>query len=923
MAKTQHIVSLAVLLPLTFASWQGVTTLAHADEPSGEQRPLSVSDIMKFREIERQDWSDSGLVYAYDAVPDLGDPTGYVVRSTEQLSVSNQWEVERGTHPRVSANGAYVVFTQRPALLAREQAETDEEKKALVTNQVLVNVATGEQTVFENAESAEFTGSSQTLVVLQTQTLSDAEDDGKETPVLVFVDVNTGQQRSVQNVSQFVVADSGDRVAFQTKATDENPGEVWVRNTSNNSQLELIENTGKAKAAMSFDEAGDSIAILAAAPDSDKDEETRQLFVWNFGESEVSSVAYERDGWAISEHSRVSWLYDDTAIEVGFRPLTEESEDLPKPETLEDLYSLERILDDRRVQVWHGDDDRISTHQREGYRRSQRATAESLYWVDTQSWVHLSDDVELSTWIDDDYAAAMQSDATPYLREITWNGFFHDIYHVNVRTGEKQLVAEKVPSWQRGEMSPNGEYIAFLQNEKLNLFSAETSTSQEIGSGIDVSWVDEENDRPQGAYGYGFGGWLADSSAFFVYDRFDIWQFNAQGDYQNLTSGQGRETERSFRIVEKDEGFYGANEALFLRAYNEDTKGSGFYALNRGNQGLYELVAGEKTYELVHWENETNVIYFTEEDFRQFPDVQITDFGFAEPTRITEVNPQQSDFIWGDAELVTWESTVGEELEGILIKPDNYDPNRQYPVMVYYYEKFSQRLHQFNQMKVNHRPNFPFYLGQEYLVFLPDINFRVGAPGPSATESLVPAMEMLVEEGIADPDGLGLHGHSWSGYQTAFVVTETDIFDAAVAGAPVSNMTSAYSGIRWGSGLARQFQYEQGQSRLGVNMYEDIDPYIENSPVFFADRINTPMLIQFGDEDGAVPWEQGIEYYLALRRLDKPVVMLQYEGEPHHLQQYANKVDYTLKMLEFFDYHLKGEGSPSWWLEGVEYQAYD
>ncbi|MDX1676769.1 alpha/beta hydrolase family protein, partial [Arsukibacterium sp.] len=214
-------------------------------------------------------------------------------------------------------------------------------------------------------------------------------------------------------------------------------------------------------------------------------------------------------------------------------------------------------------------------------------------------------------------------------------------------------------------------------------------------------------------------------------------------------------------------------------------------------------------------------------------------------------------------------------------------------------------------------------LGQDYLVFLPDIHFRPAAPGPSATESLVPGLQKLIDMGVADAKAIGLHGHSWSGYQTAFVVTETDMFAAAVAGAPVANMTSAYNGIRWQSGLARQFQYETGQSRLGVSMFDDLKPYIDNSPLFFADKINTPMLIQFGDDDGAVPWEQGIEYYLALRRLNKEVVMLHYENEPHHLQRFANKLDYSIKMREFFDHYLKGAPAPKWWAEGMPYQQYE
>ncbi|MBN2414605.1 prolyl oligopeptidase family serine peptidase [bacterium] len=182
-------------------------------------------------------------------------------------------------------------------------------------------------------------------------------------------------------------------------------------------------------------------------------------------------------------------------------------------------------------------------------------------------------------------------------------------------------------------------------------------------------------------------------------------------------------------------------------------------------------------------------------------------------------------------------------------------------------------------------------------------------------------MQKLIDMGVADPGGIALHGHSWSGYQTAFVITQTDIFACAIAGAPVSNMTSAYSGIRWESGMARQFQYEQSQSRIGKSLWEARDLYIENSPVFFADRIETPLLIMFGDEDGAVPWYQGIELYLAMRRLGKECVFLQYRGEPHHPRKYANKLDYTLRMKQYLDHYCKGEAAAEWIGKGVPYRG--
>jgi dipeptidyl aminopeptidase/acylaminoacyl peptidase len=240
-------------------------------------------------------------------------------------------------------------------------------------------------------------------------------------------------------------------------------------------------------------------------------------------------------------------------------------------------------------------------------------------------------------------------------------------------------------------------------------------------------------------------------------------------------------------------------------------------------------------------------------------------------------------------------------------------------VLVYFYRFFSQRLHEFNQPAVNHRPSFPLYASNGYVVFLPDVRFEVGRPGFSSTKCVVPGVQHLIDIGIADPNAIALHGHSWSGYQTAFMVTQTNIFTTAIAGAPVGNMTSAYSGIRLGSGLARQFQYEMSQSRLSGSLWEARDDYIDNSPVFFADKIQTPILILHGDVDDAVPWEQSIEFYLALRRNGKEAVFLQYNDEPHHPQKYPNKLDWAMKMKEWLDHYLKGAPAPEWISKGIPY----
>jgi dipeptidyl aminopeptidase/acylaminoacyl peptidase len=418
---------------------------------------------------------------------------------------------------------------------------------------------------------------------------------------------------------------------------------------------------------------------------------------------------------------------------------------------------------------------------------------------------------------------------------------------------------------------------------------------------------------------------MADSSAIFVYDKYDIWRIPTNGGQPAcITSGRGREAHVVYRVIDLDprEESIEPGAPLLLDAYHDLEKHDALYSVGPTGGELRRLYGtGKHSLGFIAKAEEADRVLFTRERYDEFPDLWVSNTELEVPRRLTDANPQIENYAWGSAELVEWHSADGIPLQGILIKPGDYEPGKRYPVLVYYYRFFSQRLNLFNEPVVNHRPSFPVYASNGYAVFLPDIRFTVGQPGFSATKCLVPGVQKLIDMGIADPEAIGLHGHSWSGYQTAFVITQTNIFAAAVAGAPVSNMTSAYSGIRWGTGLARQFQYEKSQSRIGGSLWEYPERYVENSPVFFADRIETPLLIQFGDEDEAVPWYQGIELYLACRRLDKNCIMLQYRGEPHHLKKYANKLDYSIKMKEFFDHWLKGEPAPEWMTEGVPYRG--
>jgi dipeptidyl aminopeptidase/acylaminoacyl peptidase len=292
---------------------------------------------------------------------------------------------------------------------------------------------------------------------------------------------------------------------------------------------------------------------------------------------------------------------------------------------------------------------------------------------------------------------------------------------------------------------------------------------------------------------------------------------------------------------------------------------------------------------------------------------------FKKMHRISDINPQQNDYLWGEVQLVSWISAKGEKLEGLLYTPENLNPEKKYPLLIYFYERNSDNLH-------NHRIPSPsrsiinptYCTSNGYVVFVPDITYGTGHPGKDCYDAVVSGtLAMCDQFEFIDRTKMGLQGQSWGGYQIAHLVTQTDLFTCAMAGAPVSNMTSAYGGIRWGSGLSRAFQYEKSQSRIGQPLWEAPELYIENSPVFFADQVNTPLLIMHNDEDGAVPWYQGIEYFSALRRLQKPVWMLVYNGAPHNLRRWPDRMDLDKRMMQFFDHYLKDAPAPVWMTDGI------
>jgi dipeptidyl aminopeptidase/acylaminoacyl peptidase len=390
---------------------------------------------------------------------------------------------------------------------------------------------------------------------------------------------------------------------------------------------------------------------------------------------------------------------------------------------------------------------------------------------------------------------------------------------------------------------------------------------------------------------------------------------------RNLTEGEGRRTGMTFRVVDLDRDEPGLDPAqpLYLRAVDTLTKATGYWRDKLGVDAKPEkMVMADKALNGLQKARNAEQYLLTQSTYREFPDLW-TGTSIASTAKISNANPQESQYARGTVELVSWTNGDGVPLRGMLYKPENFDPSKQWPMVVYYYEKLTDGLHGYVAPTGRNVVNPMVYNSLGYLVFEPDIIYTDGQPGPSAAKAIIPGVQALVAKGFVDPKRIGITGQSWGGYQTAYLITVTNLFAAAVPNATVVNMTSAYGGIRWESGLARTFQYEHTQSRIGGSLWQYPERYMENSPLFRLDRVTTPVLFMANDNDGAVPWYQGIEFYVAMRRLQKEAYMVSYNGDGHNPTKTANQKDIDKKMLEFFGVKLLGQDPPSWMVRGIPF----
>ncbi len=902
-----------------------------------QKKPLDHTVYDDWKSITGTQMTSDGKYLVYEVNPQEGDGT-LVVR---RLSDGKEIKLPRGYKAQLATdNKTACALIKSPFAEIRKKRNKNTPKDKMPKDSLaLIDFDKWNVTKLERIKSYKTAVDNHDFVAYIQWKKPDknkkkAEKEKKDGDILVVVNTLTGKKTTFKHVSEYAFNADGSNLTVLVNADKKNKK---LKSSATSYQLPAMTSTllsegkhyyGSAKYSMD----GKQMTFLASTDTTTTGNKHCSLFyVANGQTKEIIAQDYTQNlpsNWSLNENSAPEFSQDGKRIIVGIAPYR-----APKDTTIIEAETAQ-------VDIWNYKDYQIQPQQKKELKEALKKTYPAVINLNnmgeivpltTQMW----DRVTLMNQGNAEWA--LSQDRTQYYIPSQWDDDHNtDIALVNMNTGERRAIAEKVNT--RATASPDGKYVIWynLNDSAYHCYSIATGKTVNLTRQVGVNFYNEEDDHPNFPDPYDRKPlWTKGDKSVLISDRYDIWKFTPDGNgFENLTNSYGRKNHLQLRhqVYDNHAPKYGKawekedaldeDGTLYMTAFDEQDKRNGFATVHIDDKASFKVnLLDTFSYNNIYKVKDAPVIAYQKGNFSNPYNMHLSDADFQHEECVSDINPQQKDYSWGHAQLVHWKAFDGTPLDGLLYVPENIDPTKKYPMMCYFYEKRSETLYNY----VDPRPsrstvNIAFYTSRGYVVFVPDIVYKVGHPGESAYNCIVSGAKAMCRQFLfVDSTKMAIQGQSWGGYQTAYLVTRTNLFCAAGAGAPVSNMTSAYGGIRWGSGVCRQMQYEHGQSRIGATLWDKggLDLYLENSPLFKADKVSTPLLIMHNDKDGAVPWYQGIEYFMALRRLGKKVWMLEYNNEEHNLVERRNCKDLSIRLQQFFDFYMKGAKEPAWMKYGV------
>jgi dipeptidyl aminopeptidase/acylaminoacyl peptidase len=811
-----------------------------------------------------------------------------------------------------------------------QQEKLRKEKKPIRRKLALVKLSSGEISTIDSVESFAFSADGHHLLMRhyapeRTPARADGEPavataDPEDAPGVTVVvrDLGTGRDTAFGNVGETSWQTKGRLLAF-TIAADERAGNGVQLFDPVSGALRVLDSAAARFLGLAWRKDADDLVVLRSRTDDKKDGANYAIVAWT-GVGGGSERRQEYDPSADSSlgaarrlvaFRRPSWSEDGSAVFVGVGPWNDKA-----PKKDKDAENETSTVD-----VWHPRDVDVMPKQKVGATRDRQRSLLAAWALGAKSPVVLGHDYyeQVAPLKSKNLAYAVSWSSSALDR--SWGRFGTSIISlVDTTTGERTKVVDRADD-RFVRASPDGKYILFYVDGQFSTIDTARRTVTNITKGIPTSFADRDSDstdvqRPW----FGVGGWTTGDRSVLLYDKYDIWDVPANGSSATkLTDGTAEQIEYRYADLDPQEDAIDRARPIYLEMTGTWSKKSGYARLAPGVAAPEKLVWLDKSVSRLARAKDADVYHYVVQSFEDSPDAFIGGADLKSAKQVTTTNVFQSKYAWGRAELVEFKSEKGQRLQGVLRYPAGYERGKKYPMIVYVYEKRSDALHQYSAPSERDYYNVSSFTSAGYFEFEPDIVFRPREPGLSVVECVRPAVAAVVQMGVVDPKRVGMIGHSWGGFDTAFMATHTDTFAAAVAGAPITDLVSNYGSHHFSSGIAETDHIETGQQRMQVPLWEDLAAYTRNSAVFTVNTMTTPLLIEVGDADGTVYWHQGVELYNAARRAKKDVVLLVYGGEDHGLRRKANQEDYHRRIMAWFGHYLKGEPAQPWITSGVSF----
>ena len=896
-------------MAFSIALWAAIATLAAETPP-----PVPIEDYGRFERTSRAVLSKDGRWLAY-RIDKVDRSSALFVSPTEPSADPVETADERRFGPFADARDPVFANDSSRVLMVQDVDEVAREAMAasgepVETGIVVLDLHDGQTHRFDQVAKAAFDDSGR-FIFLQGYAAAEPAGRGAD---LTIVDLVDGAEVRFAAASEAAWSDAGSLLALTTATRADGRHGIQVYDAENAS-VHLLETGDAPFRGLSWREDSADLAVYrstAAGTETPPLVDDHAILVWrDLDADHPSHFSLDRNhpGFAIdhriSHRTPITWSDTGESLAFGARP--EFADEIATPGDAEDLPG---------VQIWHAADKRIYPRQAANQEADRARALLALWHLGDDRVVRLGSQLDATVEILEGWRTAIERLDEAYGWGARFGRPYHDLDAIDLDDGSRRRIAERVRfSWA----SATGRYLVWFDGE-YQLFDLQTNRARPLTREIDAEFADQEYDYPTDLRPpYGYGGWLDDDKALFVHDRHDVWRITPQGRGERLTNGATDGF--TYRVIDLDDEEVGiAPDEVFLSAWNQSTEARGFARIPRGRDRAIRLMTVDQLPSGFAKAEDADTFVLALEAANRSRDYFATDSDLEPLHRITSTNAFLEEYAWTHTELVDFTSDAGLDLQAAIAYPVDYDPTKRYPMIVYTYEQLSQTVHQFWVPDERRYYNPAVWTQRGYFVLMPDIVYRARDPGVSAIESVRPAIDAAIAGRSIDRDRVGLIGHSWGGYQAAYLATRTSLFAAVVSGAPLTDFVSFMGQIHWKPGVPEVTHWETGQARMAVPFWEDPQAHRRNSPLHGIEDLDTPLLMAHGNADGVVEFFQASVFYNFARRAAKDMVLLVYEDEDHGFTQKANQIDYHRRILEWFDHYLRDADAPSWITDGIAFR---